>query len=168
MATLTDEVKAFIVQGLACFDQPSVVVEAVKAEFGQVVTRQQVEGYDPGKRAGAKLSEKWRAIFAETRKAFLEDTAAIPVANKAVRLRILQRLVERAEARGNAPLVAELLEQIAKECGDAFTNRRELTGKGGGPIEAQVRPDLKGLDQDERDALRAILERRAGGPARGT
>ena len=43
-----------------------------------------------------------------------------------------------------------------------------LTGKGGGPIEAQVRPDLSGLEQHERDALRAILERRAGGPAGGT
>jgi phage terminase large subunit len=31
-------------------------------------------------------------------------------------------------------LAAQLYEQIAKEVGDAFTNRRELTGKGGTPI----------------------------------
>ena len=36
------------------------------------------------------------------------------------------------------PLVAQLLEQAAKETGGAFTNRRELTGKGGGPIASQI------------------------------
>ncbi len=35
MATLTDDVKAFIVQALACFDTPSQVVDAVKEEGGR-------------------------------------------------------------------------------------------------------------------------------------
>jgi hypothetical protein len=34
MATLTDEVKVFIVQALACFDSPSQVAQAVKDQFG--------------------------------------------------------------------------------------------------------------------------------------
>ncbi|MDU2882953.1 MAG: DUF2280 domain-containing protein, partial [Enterobacter sp.] len=41
MATLKGEVKAFIVQPLACFDTPSQVVELVKKEFGLSITRQQ-------------------------------------------------------------------------------------------------------------------------------
>ena len=36
-----------------------------------------------------------------------------------------------AEDRGNMPLAAQLLEQAAKEMGNAFTNRHELTGKDG-------------------------------------
>ena len=40
-AKLTDEVKTFIVQGLACFDSPSVVAKAVKDEFGAPKFNQQ-------------------------------------------------------------------------------------------------------------------------------
>lgn len=52
MATLKGEVKAFIVQSLACFDTPSQVVELVKKEFGLSITRQQVESHDPTKANG--------------------------------------------------------------------------------------------------------------------
>lgn len=68
---LSEEVKTFIVQALACFDSPSVVVKAVKDEFGATITRQSVEGYDPNKRAGRDLARKWRLLFEETRKTFL-------------------------------------------------------------------------------------------------
>ena len=134
---LSDEVRTFIVQSVACFDTPSVVVAAVKKEFGEAVTPQAVEAYDPTKRAGRNLSAKWRALFEETRKTFLEDTAAIGVSHRAVRLRALARLQETAEKQGNIALAAQLLEQVAKECGDAFTNRRELTGKNGGPVQTE-------------------------------
>lgn len=42
MAALSKEVKAFIVQSLACFEPPAKVVELVKQEFGVVVSRRQV------------------------------------------------------------------------------------------------------------------------------
>lgn len=134
--TLPDEVKTSIVQQLACFDPPSSVVKAIKEEFDLVVTPQQVEAYDPGKRAGRSLSEEYRSLFAATREAFLADTAAIGISHKVVRLRTLARLAEKAERVGNMALVASLLEQVAKECGDAFTNKRkvEATGKDGAPL----------------------------------
>ena len=56
MATLSNEVKAFIVQALACFDTPSQVAAAVREEFGIEVTRQKCEAHDPTKRAGKDLS----------------------------------------------------------------------------------------------------------------
>lgn len=136
--TLPEVVKTFIVQSLACFDTPSVVVEAVRKEFGATIARQSVEGYDPTKKAGSNLAEKWRLLFVETRKTFLEDTAAIAISHRAVRLRALQRMADKAEDRGNMVLAASLLEQAAKEVGDSFTNRRELTGKGGGPVEHKI------------------------------
>ncbi|VVP26587.1 hypothetical protein PS876_04114 [Pseudomonas fluorescens] len=52
MAALQNDVKAFIVQALACFDTPSQVVDAVQKEYGISVTRQQVETHDPTKTSG--------------------------------------------------------------------------------------------------------------------
>lgn len=134
MAALNDKVKLAIVQALACFDTPTQAAEVVKQEFGLEVPRQQVATYDPTKPAGKNLSKKLAEIFHATRKAFIEETARIPIAQPAFRLRVLQRMLATAEQRGNMALVAQLLEQAAKETGGAFTNRRELTGRDGGPI----------------------------------
>jgi len=131
---LAPDVQTYIVQALACFDSPKTVADAVKAEFGVVVTRQLVETYDPNKKASNRLAAKWVALFKATRTEFLEDTSKIAVSHRAVRLRALQRMAEKAENMGNMALAASLFEQIAKEMGDAYTNRRELTGKGGAPL----------------------------------
>ncbi len=161
--TLSDEVKTFVVQALACFDTPSEVAKAVKVEFSVEISRQAVEAYDPTKRAGKGLSQGYREIFEATRKTFLEDTADIAVSHRAVRLRTLQRMATQAEGMRNYALAAQLLEQAAKECGNAYTNRRELSGPAGGPIATQAKPiDLTGLSKDDRDALRPFLERLAG------
>lgn len=134
------EVQTFVVQSLACFDSPSVVAASVKAEFGETITRQAVEGYDPTKKAGAKLAARWRALFEETRKTFLEDTAGIAISHRAVRLRALQRMAEKAETQGNMVLAASLMKQAAEEMGNAYTNRRELTGKDGKDLPAVTTP----------------------------
>ena len=132
---LPDEVKTFIIQQLACFDTPSTVAKTVKDEFDVEISRQQAECYDPTKRGGRDLSEANRLLFTETRKTFLEDTASIGVSHRVVRLKTLQRMAHKAEEMKNLPLVAQLLEQAAKEMGGAYTNRRELGGIGGGPVQ---------------------------------
>lgn len=137
---LKDAVKTFIVQSLACFDTPSIVVEAVRKEFGETITRQSVEGYDPTKKAGSNLAEKWRLLFEETRKTFLEDTASIAISHRAVRLRALQRMADKAETQGNMVLASSLLKQAAEEVGGSYTNRRELTGKDGKDLPVPVSP----------------------------
>lgn len=124
MAVLKNEVKSFIVQALACFDTPSQVVEAVKNEYGLVVSRQQVETHDPTKSAGKGLAVKWVTLFNDTRKRFREETAEIPIANRAFRLRGLGRMAEKAENMRNLALTAQLYEQAAKEVGDVYVNRR--------------------------------------------
>ncbi|HEK0905437.1 TPA: DUF2280 domain-containing protein [Pseudomonas putida] len=124
MAALKSDVKAFIVQALACFDTPTQVSQAVKQEFDIDVTRQQVEQHDPTKRAGANLAAKWRTLFEDTRKRFREETAEIPIANRAFRLRGLGRMAEKAETMRNLALTAQLYEQAAKECGDMYVNRK--------------------------------------------
>lgn len=137
---LNDEVKTYIVQALACFDSPSVVAAAVKKDFGLDVSRQLVESHDPNKKAASGLAPKWRALFEETRKTFLEDTATIAISHRAVRLRALQRMAEKAENAGNMVLASSLLKQAAEEVGNAYTNRRELTGKDGKDLPVPVSP----------------------------
>ncbi|WP_288358313.1 DUF2280 domain-containing protein [uncultured Pseudomonas sp.] len=124
MATLSNDVKAFIVQALACFDTPSQVAAAVKEEYGIEVSRQQCESHDPTKYAGRDLAKRWRVLFDDTRKRFRDETADIPIANRAHRLRTLGRMAEKAEGMRNLALTAQLLEQAAKEVGDVYVNRQ--------------------------------------------
>ncbi|EKZ6380150.1 Uncharacterized conserved protein [Klebsiella pneumoniae] len=140
MAALKPEVRAFIVQELACFDTPSQIVESVQKEFKVQVTRQQVASHDPTKAAGKGLAQKWVDLFNRTRDRFLNEISDIPIANKAYRLRVLQRMSTTAEGMKNLGMTAQLLEQAAKEVGDAYTNKLkvESTGKDGGPIKTET------------------------------
>ncbi len=126
MAALKGEVKAFIVQSLACFDTPSQVVESVKKEFGLAIPRQQVESHDPTKANGKGLAQKWVDMFNTTRERFQSEISDIPIANKAYRLRVLDRMATRAEGMKNMALTASLIEQAAKEVGDAYSNKQKV------------------------------------------
>lgn len=140
MAALKPEVKAFIIQSLACFDSLSIVGEAVQKKFGLKVTPQQVESHDPTKASGKGLAQKWVDLFESTRSRFQTEISDIPVANKAYRLRVINRMATSAEKMKNLGMTAQLLEQAAKEVGDAYTNRLkvESTGKDGGPIRTET------------------------------
>ncbi|MET2828892.1 DUF2280 domain-containing protein [Mesorhizobium shangrilense] len=168
-AKLSEAAKIFVVQRLACFDTPSELVGAVRKEFGDTITRQTVEAYDPTKKAGRNISTKWKTLFDETRKAFLEDTAAIAISHRTVRLRTLQRMAEKAETQGNIAMVMQLLEQAAKEMGNAFTNRREITGRNGGALETQVTQKLDAtlLTDEELEIMIRAAERREGAATQG-
>ncbi|RFS80626.1 DUF2280 domain-containing protein [Leclercia adecarboxylata] len=137
MAALSTEVKAFIVQSLACYETPAKVIELVKENFKVVVTRQQVSAYDPANAMAKSLSQKWVDLFKTTRSRFQTEITDIPIANKAYRLRVLDRMATRAEGMKNLALTAEIIEQAAKECGDAYTNKHkfEHSGPNGGAIQ---------------------------------
>lgn len=126
MAALKPDVKAFIIQSLACYDTPSQVVEAVQKEFGINITRQQAESHDPTKASGKTLAKKWVDLFRETRERFQNEIADIPIANKAYRLRVLDRMAANAEKMKNYGMTSQLIEQAAKEMGDAYTNRQKV------------------------------------------
>lgn len=138
--SIPEEVKRFIINALAAFDTPSQVVAAVKEEFGLDVTRQAVEGHDPTKHAGRSLAPKWREMFEAARTTFINEATQVPIAHRSTRLRALDRMAKAAEKRGNFPLAAQLHKQAAEEMGNAYTNRRELTGKDGKDLPAPVSP----------------------------
>lgn len=126
MAALKPEIKAFIVQSVACFDTPSQVVESVLKEFGVQITRQQVEQNDPTKISGKGLAQKWVDLFNATRERFQNEISDIPIANKAYRLRVLNRMAVNAESMKNYGMTAQLLEQAAKDVGDVYTNKQKV------------------------------------------
>lgn len=131
MAALTPEVKASIVQALACYDTPTQVAALIKQEFGLTLTLQQVSSYDPTKAIAKNLGQKWIDLFNITRERFQKEVADIPIANKAYRLRMLDRMANRTETMKNFALTAQLIEQAAKECGDAYSNKQKVEHSGG-------------------------------------
>lgn len=155
MAALPEFAKLFVVGRLACYDSPTEVMKALKEEHGIEATRSQVQAYDPTTAQGSRLSPKLTEIFETTRAKFLADTTSIPIANKAVRLRMLQRAADAAAGRGNHQLMSTLLEQAAKEVGDAFTNRQKIDH--GGAVGSVPIPPPKAGSQTAEDAYKAML-----------
>lgn len=167
MAALSDEVKRYAVQALACYDSPAQVIRDIKQEFGVVVSPQQLTAYNPDSQAGQRMSKKLKDLFAVTREAFLKDVSTIPIAQQAFRLRALNRLYAQAEKQGNAVVAAQMIEQASKEIGGAFTNRRELTGRDGKDLPVQtagvlVVPGLMGDAQAWSAAAQAQAVKQGG------
>ena len=133
MAALKEPVKIFIVQALACRDTPQEVADLVKQEFGIQIDRQQCSSYDPTKQRGKNLSKKFVELFHKTRADFDAGLIDIPIANKHYRLKQYQKQLERNAK--NTVMSLKILEQAAKDCGGQFTNKQEITGKDGKPIE---------------------------------
>lgn len=150
MAALKEPVKIFIVQSLACRDTPQEVVESVKQEFGVDVTRSQCQAYDPTKYSGRNLSEKYVALFNETRKKFDEGLIDIPIANKHYRLRQYQKYLDISR---NVKTKMKLLEQAAKDSGGQYTNKTEFTGADGQPLNPEHVTHVVATPEQIRQAM---------------
>ncbi len=85
---LKDAHKAFMVQRLAVFDSPKQAAEALMAEYRVEISPQGAEAYNPQKRAGRRLSERWRELFKTIRERFLDQLYEVPESHKAVRTQI--------------------------------------------------------------------------------
>ena len=108
------------------------------------------EKYDVS--SGAEPDKALVDLFWEAREKAQQEISNIPCAHKAQRLKRLQAWVDQAEGRGNVKLAAQLMEQMARDAGDAYSNRRELTGANGGPIRT-----ARDLTDEELEAKLAAL-----------
>lgn len=132
---LPPQVKLYIVQALACFERPQAVAKAVKDEFGLEVTRQRVHYYDPTTRLGETLQPELKEKFHAIRKTFLEDVSTIPIANKAVQLRALQRQLDKIEnSPGASALAIPVIEAAAKISGTLAATKNEHKHEGAIPV----------------------------------
>jgi hypothetical protein len=136
MATLTHEMKVFLVQAHARSLKNSLIGDLFFQEFSVRLDRRNVLHYHPKRGSkGKRLAREWHELYDETRKAYLEGTLHVPIANQTYRFEVLQRSLDYAEKAQNRILANATVEQAAKEAGGMFTNRREITGRGGGPVE---------------------------------
>lgn len=126
MAVLTDDFKREIVLQLARFRRPAEVVEYMRDVHDIEVTVQQVRTYDPTNPRFEADRDKWEPVFNAAREAYTSDIKQVVVANQSWRLNELHDLYAKAKKAKNHKLCADLLEQISRECGGAFTNSREL------------------------------------------
>ena len=151
MARLNKRVKLYIVRSLAIFNTPSETVELVHQEYGVKVTKQQCEKYDPTKRSGENLSEELRIDFEKTREMFLGKPEAIPIANLAVRLQRYENQYQKHSKNRLAAL--SILKQAAEDVGGKYTNKTELTGAGGGPLQSENITYVAATDEQVRQAI---------------
>jgi hypothetical protein len=137
-AVLTDEQKAFIVRGLARYETPTRVAASVRANFGIEIDRRQVFAYDP---AGSRPpAQRWIDLHAATRAKFMQAQAEIGIAQKLVRLRMLDRFANRADEDNKTSLAAGFLAQAAKECGGFYERyQRPKTAEGSAAVDRAER-----------------------------
>lgn len=154
MAALKEPVKIFIVQALACRDTPQEVAELVSQEFGVKIDRVQCSTYDPTKQRGKNLSKKFVALFYETREKFDEGLIDIPIAQKFYRMRQYQRHLEK-NAR-NTVMSLNIMKQAAQDLGGQFTNKQEITGAGGGPLQSENVTPVTATDEQIRQAINEL------------
>jgi len=122
MPILNDEIKEFIVKRIACYETPSRIAAAVRVNFGIEIDRRQIFEYNP---AGSRPpAQRWIDLHAATRARFLRDVAEIGIAQKAIRLRMLDRFAQMAEENNRNDKAAKFLEQAARECGGFYEKRR--------------------------------------------
>lgn len=131
---LTEQIQDFIVERHAFYFRPTRIIELVKEEFPNFtgeISRQLVRTYNPLQ--NPKIATRHAAYFEACRKKFRESAGEIPIAIQTVRLRELDDELNRAGR--NVDLKLRILKQAAEEIGGVFTNRREISGQGGAPIQ---------------------------------
>lgn len=132
MARLTQPMREYVVQRLACFAGAARVQREVKELWGIDLSLQAIAYYDP-EVPSTKTPKKWVLLFEATRKAYLEAKAQVGIASERWRMERRQVLYERAEgmgAHGNIPLCLDILEQAEKAEGGQYTNRHKVTHDG--------------------------------------
>jgi hypothetical protein len=160
-AKLNEAHKIAIITALACFDRPSVVIAMMKKEYDIEMISSHVVYYDPTCYAGRNLKEKYTDLFHETRAAFKAGVIATPLADRAARVKSIERLAIAAEEAGNIKMALRAHEQIAKEVGDVYTNKLVAAVEAAGTfVMTGGLPNvpLGGMDIEERN--RAVAEAR--------
>lgn len=151
-------IQIFIIQQLAMFERGTAIQKALKDEYEIDVSRAAISYY----KDNPDLPKDLKKLFTKTKNDFLKDSSKIPIAQKSYRLMKLYKMFEAEEdqnpALQNKKRMSALLEQAAKESGDAYTNKQKIehTGADGGPIKTETKADLTKLSTEELLQLQEI------------
>ena len=132
-------------------DTPSEVRDALHDQHGVDADLSQLSHYDPTTKKGERLASDLKELFFSIRERFVDHQFGISIAEKSKRLRELEkqmhRLINRMDQLDEADAlidaadmeskVREVLKQAAEEMGGKYTNRTEVSGPDGGPIEQE-------------------------------
>ena len=126
---ISEEMKAFIVTRYAMYEKTREIKSALQESFGVDIDPDRIRKYD-GDSNDCRCGKKYLAIFAETRKDFLEEVRLQhPVSQRAFRIKRLGEMADRAFENKNFVLAANLMKQAAMETGGSFTNELNVKGK---------------------------------------
>lgn len=139
---LPDKVRRYVVQMLACYERHSDVRKAVNEHYGEElkaagidITDNKVRALDPTQARGQEMAPKLKELFWDTRKRYDDESEEQLIGDLRHRRSMYRVIVERSIAKGNEQLALQALKQAAQDAGGVFTNRRELSGPGGKPVE---------------------------------
>jgi hypothetical protein len=135
---LNDEQKTYVVTRLAVYDKPAAIARDLKEEFGVTITPEAVGNYHPD-RVHRRVAQRWKDLFAETRKAYIAKAADVGAMHKPVRILWREGLAHDAWAAGLFKHASDILDAIAKDFGDVFTHKqRHEHGKRAAPTPGTI------------------------------
>ena len=124
-------IKRRMVELFATFHPLTVVVATIEAEFGRSVDRRHATTFD-GDHLNCRLGKGLRAYFDAVRQDHVANVSKVAIAHQGQRLRLIGKLVEKAEKSKDYAAALKGLELAAKEMGgvmDASIARKvEHTG----------------------------------------
>lgn len=165
-----DDVNAYIVKRLAVHDDPKAIRRDLNDRHDIEMAEKDILALSPEYCAcyGHKLpAAKWVKLFTETRERFLTNPDEfVPEMNKGVRVRMLSLAAREYQTKGNYNGMSKMLEQIAKETGNMYTNRVELTGANGGPVVTKDMTDDQ-LNQELVSLIASIKSQSEGKHGKG-
>jgi hypothetical protein len=144
---LTEQQRIYVVRRLAAFDKPRAIARDLAREFGVTVSHQLVESYHPGREAGRRLAPRWKKLFAEARKDFLESLAQTGAMYMRVRVGWREGIAHDAWDAGQFKAASDVLDAIAKDIGEAFDKRQKPEHSGRRALPAPATINLYGRPQ---------------------
>lgn len=165
-----DDVNAYIVKRLAVHDDPKAIRIDLNTRHDIEKTDREILLLSPEYCAchGHPLpAAKWIKLFKDTRERFMANPEEfVPEMNKGVRVRMLSLAAREYQNKNNYNGMSKMLEQIAKEAGNMYTNRVELTGANGGPVEINSMSDDQ-LNEELVSLIASIKSQSEGSNGKG-
>lgn len=127
---LPQAVKEHIVEKLAQFQSHRQVIASVSANYGISLHGLTLQNYDPQHR-NCRLGKRLRLLYDETRKAWVEGVKEVAISHQAQRLRLIDRVVEKATSSKDYAAALKGLELAAKEMGGVLEGKSIVEHRGG-------------------------------------
>ena len=125
----TTEQKRFIVESFACFQGVSEIAAELKRRWQIEPDLRHIAQYD-ARRPQCAMGKSLRLYYDQCRKAYVEGVAEVAISHQAHRLRLLGRVIEKANNSKDFNAAIKGLELAAKEMGGALSGQHVVRHEG--------------------------------------